>query len=70
MAVCGNVAVKAYLTRHICLSFGCPDSREYGRISRDRLAVGIPFQLLETVLDEDYQLARAADSPGKSAEPA
>ena len=70
MAVCGNVAVKAYLTRHICLSFGCPDSREYGRISRDRLAVGIPFQLLETVLDEDCQLARASDSLGESAEAA
>ena len=68
MAVCSNVAVKAYLTRHICLSFGCPDSREHGRIGRDRLAVGIPFQILETVLGEEGQLAWAAGGPGNSAE--
>ena len=68
MAICGNVAVKAYLTGHICLSFGCPDSREHGRIGRDRLAVGIPFQILETVSGEEGQLAWAADSPGSNAE--
>lgn len=41
-AVCGGVAVKAYLTERISLSFGCEDSRQYGGISRDRLIVGIP----------------------------
>ncbi len=66
MGVCGNVAVKAYLTRHISLSFGCPDSREYGRIGRDRLAIGIPFQLLETLVGEGRRLARAAGSPAES----
>jgi uncharacterized protein (DUF169 family) len=43
MGVCGNVVVRAYLEGKISLSFGCDDSREYGRISRDRLAVGIPY---------------------------
>jgi uncharacterized protein (DUF169 family) len=42
-AVCGNVAVKAYVTRRISLSFGCEDSRQYGGVPRDRLIVGIPY---------------------------
>ncbi len=50
MAVCGNVAVKAYLTDRVCLSFGCPDSREYGAIGRDQLVVGLPMSRLEDLL--------------------
>jgi uncharacterized protein (DUF169 family) len=49
-AVCGNVAVKAYLTKKISLSFGCEDSRQYGGISRDRLIVGIPYALAHKLL--------------------
>ena len=45
MAACGNVAVKAYLTRRPCFSFGCPDSREHGAIGRDQLIVGLPVDL-------------------------
>lgn len=44
-AVCGNVAVNAYLCEKISLSFGCEDSRQYGGIPRDRLIVGIPYGL-------------------------
>ena len=47
MAVCGSVAVRAYTTGRICLSFGCPDSREYGAIGRDRLVIGLPVRLIE-----------------------
>lgn len=43
--VCGGVAVKAYLTGKMCLSFGCPDSREFGGFSSDRMVVGIPYSL-------------------------
>lgn len=50
MAVCGSVAVRAYLTGTICLSFGCPESREYGNISRDRLVVGVPFPLIKELV--------------------
>ena len=46
MAVCGSVAVRAYTTGRICLSFGCPDSREYGAIGRDRLVIGLPVRLI------------------------
>lgn len=49
-AVCGNVAVKAYLTKRISLSFGCEDSRQYGGISRDRLIVGIPNAVANKLL--------------------
>jgi uncharacterized protein (DUF169 family) len=44
LSVCGMVAVKAYLTGEICISFGCPDAREYGSIGRDRLVVGLPAE--------------------------
>jgi uncharacterized protein (DUF169 family) len=47
MAVCGNVVARAYTTGRICLSFGCPDSREYGAIGRDRLVIGLPVPLIE-----------------------
>ena len=50
MAVCGSVVVKAYTTGRICLSFGCPDSRKYGAIGRDRLVVGLPVRLVEYFL--------------------
>jgi len=52
MAVCGSVAVRAYLTGELCLSFGCADSRDYGKISRDRLIVGMPVSLAEIVLQK------------------
>jgi uncharacterized protein (DUF169 family) len=46
MAVCGSVIAKAYMTNQICLSFGCPDSRKYGAIGRDRLVIGIPVRII------------------------
>jgi len=49
MAVCGSVVVRAYLTGQVCLSFGCPDSRTYGAIGRDRLVVGLPLSLIEEI---------------------
>lgn len=50
MAACGNVAVKAYLTNRVCLSFGCPDSRKHGSIGRDRLVMGLPTSLVEELM--------------------
>lgn len=52
MGICGNVAVKNYLEGKISLSFGCEDSREYGRISRDRLVVGIPYSELRVFVPD------------------
>ena len=42
MSVCGNVAVKSYINKNISISFGCPDSREYGSIKEGQLVIGIP----------------------------
>jgi len=50
MAVCGSVAVRAHLSGQVCLSFGCPDSREYGAIGRDRLVAGVPSSLIEELV--------------------
>jgi len=49
MSVCGSVVVNAYMTGQICMSFGCPDSREHGAIGRDRLVIGLPAQLVEAL---------------------
>ena len=49
-AICGNVANRSYLNNEITLSFGCNDSRKYGSISRDRLAVGVPMEKLDLFL--------------------
>jgi len=50
MSVCGNVAAAVHTTNKICMSFGCPESRNHGAIGRDRLVIGIPVYLIETLL--------------------
>ena len=45
MSVCANVAVKSYLEEKISISFGCPDSREYGGIEKEQLVIGIAHNL-------------------------
>jgi uncharacterized protein (DUF169 family) len=52
MAVCGSVAVRAHLTGQMCMSFGCPDSRKFGAISRDRLVVGMPMELAGKLVEQ------------------
>ncbi len=52
MSICGNIAVNIYLKGKISLSFGCEDSREYGRISRDQLVVGIPYSELGVIVPD------------------
>ncbi len=45
MSICGNLAVKSYVTNEITLSFGCDESRIYGGIDRDSLAMCVPKSL-------------------------
>jgi uncharacterized protein (DUF169 family) len=45
MSVCGNIAVKSYSDQKISISFGCPDSREYGGIKEGQLVMGIPHTI-------------------------
>lgn len=52
VAVCGHVAVEAVVKRHIALSFGCRDSRKYGGITRDRVAIGVPLVVARAMVEE------------------
>jgi uncharacterized protein (DUF169 family) len=45
MSVCGNAAVKSYIEQKISISFGCPDSREYGSIEKGQLVIGLPHKV-------------------------
>ena len=47
MAVCGNVVAGAHISNKICLSFGCPESRNHGAIGSDRLIIGLPAHLID-----------------------
>lgn len=60
MTVCGSVAVGAYLSGRICVSFGCPDAREYGRIGRDRLIVGLPSRIAPYLVSGQSSVPLAA----------
>jgi len=62
MSVCGAVAVKAYVTGRICISFGCPDAREHGSIGRDQLVVGLPMREVSE-LTRSLCAAKAATAP-------
>ena len=53
-AMCGDVAVQTYLTKKICISFGCDDSREYGEVSDEELVVGIPKEEIEQLIRVIY----------------
>ena len=53
-AMCGDVAVQTYLTRKICISFGCDDSREYGEVADEELIVGIPKEKIERLMHMVY----------------
>lgn len=51
VSVCGHVAVEAFIKQQITLSFGCRDAREYGGITRDRVAIGVPVELARRMLE-------------------
>jgi uncharacterized protein (DUF169 family) len=50
MPVCGNCAVRSYLTNEVCVSFGCDDSRKYGDIPDDELVMSIPLRKTLSIL--------------------
>ena len=53
-AMCGDVAVQTLLTKKICISFGCDDSREYGGIPDEEFIVGIPKDKVEKLIHTIY----------------
>ena len=54
VAMCGDVAVQTYLTKKICISFGCDDSREYGEVDDQELVVGISKEEIEQLIQVIY----------------
>lgn len=53
VSVCGHVAVEAFVNQRVALSFGCSDARQYGGITRDRVAVGVPAAVAKDLLGEN-----------------
>ena len=47
MSVCGNVAVRTYHTKRVCISFGCPEARKDDRVRENELIVGFPKPCFE-----------------------
>ena len=53
-AMCGDVAVQTLITKRICISFGCDDSREYGEVADEELIVGIPSKKVKQLMHMIY----------------
>ena len=49
MALCGNGVVKAHELGGVCISFGCPDSREYACVRDGEMVVAMPFELARSL---------------------
>jgi len=49
-AMCGDIAAQTFVTRNICISFGCDDSREFGAVADGELIVGIPREIIEQLM--------------------
>jgi len=45
MTICGNIVVDTFMKEKINISFGCDKARKYGKIAREKLAIGIPRKL-------------------------
>jgi uncharacterized protein (DUF169 family) len=50
-SICAHTALAAFLEEGLHLSFGCPNARKYGKIGRDRLAVGVSRNLAATLTE-------------------
>ena len=66
MSVCGNVAVRSYLGQIISISFGCPDSREYGGIEKEQLVIGIPYYIAYSLCSRRNYCSNSIESISKS----
>ena len=56
MSVCSAVAVRARAADQVCISFGCPKSRSYSNIGRDRMVVGLNNRLVESFFQADQKI--------------
>jgi uncharacterized protein (DUF169 family) len=63
MPVCGNCAVRPYVTNEICVSFGCDDSRKYGDIPDSNLVMGMPFLKAVSTLRSLAEMREKHETP-------
>jgi uncharacterized protein (DUF169 family) len=49
LSICGHVFVSGHTSGAICISFGCPESRMYGGVSKDEVVIGFPGKLSRTL---------------------
>jgi len=45
LSICGNVFVRSYQDENINISFGCPESREFGGVDNEEIVIGIPYEM-------------------------
>lgn len=53
-SICGNVFSRSYENNVISISFGCPESRNYGGVNTDEAIIGIPYDLLYFFLNHKW----------------
>ncbi len=51
MSICEGVAVRSFIDKKISLSFGCRDSRRFAGIGMEKLAIGIPANMFNSLLE-------------------
>lgn len=53
LSICGNVFVRGYNSDTACVSFGCPESRKYGKVLKDEVIVGFPEKYIHWFIEQD-----------------
>ena len=43
LSICGNIFISTFKSARMSISFGCPESREYGGLKDNQLIVGLPY---------------------------
>lgn len=43
LSICGNVFISTFKSANMSISFGCPESRNYGGLKDNHLVVGLPY---------------------------
>jgi len=53
-SICGNVFSRAYENNLISVSFGCPESRNFGGVQPEEVIIGIPYNILNLFLNSEH----------------
>ncbi|MFA5647784.1 MAG: DUF169 domain-containing protein [Bacteroidales bacterium] len=50
LLICGNVFISTFKSARMSVSFGCPESREFGGLKDNQLVVGLPYNQAVQIL--------------------